>query len=87
MGLLLLGFSRSRPGGGGGGAFMAGCGINGGVGIKTGGVAQVTEGVGGQERDPVLSPSSEAFLNLSSSSATLDLVWRAQRHLGHINMR
>lgn len=86
MGLLLLGFSRSSTGGGGGGAFMAGCGISGGVGVKTGGVAQVTEGVEGQERGPAPSPSSEDFLNLSSSSAASDFVWRAQRHLEHINM-
>lgn len=87
MELLLLGFSRSWAGGGGGGggAFVAGCGISGGVGAKTGGVAEVAEGVAGQERGPP--PSPGAFLNLSSSSATLDLVWRAQRHLGHINMR
>lgn len=87
MGLLLLGFSRSRGGGGGRGAFMAGCGVSGGVGVKTGGVAQVTEGVEGQERDPAPSPSSEAFRNLTSSSAALDWVWRRQRHLGHMDMR
>lgn len=81
--LVLLGLSRSRGGGGGAGAFMAGCGMSGGVGVRTRGVARVTEGV---ERGPAPSPPSEAFRNLSSSSAALDWIWRTQRHLGHINM-
>lgn len=82
--VLLLGFSSKRTGGGGG-VFMDGCGMSRGVGggLKTG--WEVTEGVEGQERVPAPPPSSEAVLNLSSSSAASDLVWRTQRHLGHIN--
>lgn len=33
------------------------------------------------ERGPTPSPPSEAFRNLSSSSAALDWIWRTQRHL------
>lgn len=70
----VLGLSWNCTGGGGGGGAITGTG-GGGGGVKTG-----VEGErGGEEGGSALLSSSEAFLNLSSSSAASDWVWRTQR--------